>query len=366
MTVDKLVQEFCWLDTEEIDDTNAGAEQYQQLVAWAGRARGKNPLAFDALTGWLLDDAQWSEDRLAENQRILMQGVLARFQQQNALLRERLLWLKPTGVVNEALFPALDRFDSELKGKTQDGLLQNAVGQLFANFSVMSDSGVRKQIAGDKTGPAGTDHADVYGYINCLKDCDAAVQWALFMPETVANQQKGFRVSSFSYQKMPAMRFIGREGGDLGDAQARRELFCRLDALHGYRSGFDYDILLLHHNGLCVDVGPCHAVWGRFMKPDTPVPEGFLSLEFVPYDDGKEGPPYLSQFAFAVFSGDSAAMHSCEGYDSDAMYDVTRNIMLGQGVPIPYPHKYWAAEVYIDGWHQPSTGYLFSAQRQTD
>lgn len=56
------------------------------------------------------------------------------------------------------------------------------------------------------------------------------------------------------------------------------------------------------------------------------------------------------------------AMHRREGYDSDAMYDVTRNIMLGQGVPIPYPGKYWTAEVFLDGCDQYSTAYMFSAE----
>lgn len=62
-----------------------------------------------------------------------------------------------------------------------------------------------------------------------------------------------------------------------------------------------------------------------------------------------------------MFSGDIDALHQQEGYDSDAMYDVTRNIMLGQGVPIPYPTKYWTGEVFLDGHNAPSTAYLFSA-----
>ena len=49
-----------------------------------------------------------------------------------------------------------------------------------------------------------------------------------------------------------------------------------------------------------------------------------------------------------------------EGFDSDAMYDVTRNIILGDGVSIPYPEKYWTAEVFLDGCDKYSTGFLFS------
>ena len=96
------------------------------------------------------------------------------------------------------------------------------------------------------------------------------------------------------------------------------------------------------------------------MKADAPVPEGFLHFDFVPSHDGKAGPPYCSQFAYAAFCGDTHAMHKREGYDSDAMYDVTRNIILGQGVCIPYPDKYWTAEVFPDGWDKPGTAYLFS------
>lgn len=125
---------------------------------------------------------------------------------------------------------------------------------------------------------------------------------------------------------------------------------------------FDYDVLFMHHYGLCVDVGLWHGFWGRFMKANTPVPEGFLYFDFVPHNDGKSGLPFFSQFAYVTFSGDMDAMHKREGYDSDAMYDVTRNIMLGQGVPIPYPDKYWTAEVFLDGCDKYSTAYMFSAE----
>jgi len=47
---------------------------------------------------------------------------------------------------------------------------------------------------------------------------------------------------------------------------------------------------------------------------------------------------------------------------ADAMYDVTRNIILGQDVNIPYPDKYWTAEVFLDGYDNPSTAYMFSVE----
>jgi hypothetical protein len=291
-----------------------------------------------------------------------MQGVFARFKEQNARLRSYLSELKPSRAVNEAVFTALERFDEELSGVSHDDRLKDAVSKIFADFSAMRERSVREQIAGSITGPTGTYSVDLYGYINYLKDCDAAVQWALFMPDLVEKQQNGFKVSSFEYKNMPAMRFIGREDGEIDGTEARKALFATLDGMDKTKSDFAYDILFLHHYGRGVDVEPCHGVWGRFMKADTPVPEGFLCFDFTPDSDGRAGPPYLSQFAYAVFTGDIKAMHRREGYDSDAMYDITRNIMLGQGVQIPYPAKYWTAEVFLNGHDDDSTAYLFSAE----
>ena len=359
----KLIEEFYWIDIDETKDAKlTDVEKYKRIVSWAGKARGQNPGAFDGLTEWVLDDSQWIDEKLAENEQILKQGVFARFKEQNANLRAFLSALEPSGVVNAAVFKALDRFDDELSGLVHDQRLQEVVARVFADFSVMRQHGIREQIAGNKTGPTGTDSVELFGYINVLKDCDAGVQWALFMPDMVEKQQDGFKVASFSYEKMSAMRFIGREGDDLENIEVRKELFRILDDLSEYQSDLAYDVLFMHHYGLGVDVGPWHGVWGRFMRAETPVPEGFLHVDFVPYNNGEAGPPYISQFAYATFAGDMDAMHRREGYDSDAMYDVTRNIMLGQGVQIPYPDKYWTAEVFLDGCDKYSTAYLFSAE----
>lgn len=102
---------------------------------------------------------------------------------------------------------------------------------------------------------------------------------------------------------------------------------------------------------------------GWFMAADTPVPEGAVSLDFVVIGNNglKAGLPYLSKFAFAIFEGDPKALYKKEGYDMGAMYDTTRNVILGQNVPIPYPEKYWTAEVFFDGLENNNcTGYLFS------
>lgn len=359
----KLIDEFYWNDIEgQIGEKLTDTEKYKKIVSWAAKARGKNPGVFDSLTEWVLDDSEWSDEKLAENEQILMQGVFARFKKQNAQLRASLLELEPSGAVNSAVFKALDRFDDELSGLAHDKGLQEVVAKVFADFSVMRERGIREQIAGNRTGPTGTDSVNLFGYINYLKDCDAGVQWALFMPDMVERQQKDFKVDSFEYKNMPAMRFIGREGEDLNNMEVRKKLFNILDAMNEYQSDLTYDVFFMHHYGLGVDVGPWHGVWGRFMRADTPVPEGCLFFDFVPYNDGKAGLPYISQFAYATFSSDMDAMHRREGYDSDAMYDVTRNIMLGQGVHIPYPDKYWTAAVFLDGWDKHSTAYMFSAE----
>ncbi len=363
----KLINEFFWTDLEEQKGKLlTDAEKYKRIVGWAGKARGHNPNVFDALTEWILDDSEWTAEKLAENEQILMQGIFARFKDQNAKLRAHLKVIGSSGVVNEAVYKALDNFDLALSGKTHFHDLRDVVSKMFADFTVMRDRSTRVQIAGGKTGPTGTNSVDVFGYINMLKEYDAAVQWALFMPDVVERQQQGFKVERFEYMKMPAMRFIGRErreGDGLDTVEGLRKLFGIFDTMSECKSGLDFDVLLQHHYGKGVDAQRCHGFWGRFMKADAPVPEGFIYFDFVPLRDADPaaGPPFISQFAFAMFSGDMEAMHKREGYDIDAMYDVTRNIMLGQGVEIPYPDKYWTAEVFLDGCDNCSTAYMFSA-----
>ena len=363
--------EFHLLDWSEVipqqDEEQTNAEKYNRIVNWARKARGKNPEAFDALTEWMLDDCEWSGEKLAENEQILMQGIFARFREQNARLRAYLRELEPSGVVNTAVFSALDRFDDELSGVSHVEELRETVAKVFADFSAMRERSVRERIAGNKTGHDGVNYVELFGYVNFLKDCDAAVQWALFMPDMVEKQQRGFQVKSFEYKKMSALRFIGKEciEHDAADKRWKLALMRTLDGMAAYQSGFDQDLLLMHHYGLNVDVGPWHGFWGRLMKADTPVPEGFVHFDFVPCRDEnsfQNGPPFIAQFAHAIFSGDPVAMHKREGYDSDAMYDVTRNIILGQGVNIPYPAKYWTAEVFPDGCDKWSTAYLFGVE----
>lgn len=358
----KLIDDFCWCDLASLKNEKlTDAEKYQRIVSWAAEARGKNTNVFNALTEWMLDDSEWTDDKFSGNERIF-KDVLARFRKQNTQLRKCLTELESSGAVNAVVFQVLKRFDDELSGKSDDHPLQDVIAQMLADFSVMRERSVRKQIAGNNTGPAGVYHVDFFGYVNYLQACDAAVQWALFMPDAVKRQQNGFQMDRFEYKKMPAMRFIGREGDDLEDIEVRKELFRTLDAMKEYNSDLPYDVLFMHHYGLCVDVGPQHVFWGRFMKADTPVPDGFVYFDFTPSGNGKKGLPYISQFAYAVFSGDMEAIHKREGYDCNAMYDVTRNVILSQDVMIPYPEKYWTAEVFLNGCDTWSTAYMFSIE----
>ena len=364
----KLIDEFYWSDIEEQKgDQLTDTEKYKKLINWAGQARGRNPGVFDALTEWILNDSEWSDDKLAENEQILMQSVLARFKEQNANLRAYLKELEPSGVVNAAIWRALDNFDSDLTapmGCPHYTQMREAVEKMFSDFSVMRERSVREIIAGSKTGAEGTDSVEIFGYINHLKNCDAAVQWALFMPDLVERQQLGFKLDSFEYRKMPDMRFIGKESGEEENI-AQETMRTLNDMKTEYKSGFDYDVLFQHHYGKGVDVERWHGFWGRFMKADAPVPEGLVYFDFIPQRDNNNsvsGPPFLSQFAFAIFSGDMKAMHNDEGTDGGRMYDVTRNIMLGQGVNIPYPDKYWTAEVFLNGCDTWSTAFMFSAE----
>lgn len=343
-------------------DALSDEDKYSSLVSWAGSARGINPEVFDRLTEWVLDDLQWTEDKLLSSKKMLIEDVIEVFKKQNSVLSEILCALEPSGLVNPAVFGALERFDKALSGETGFDDIDSAVSALFSNDGGLLDCSVRAKIAGGKTGSAGTDTVDYFGYLNILKDCDAGVQWALFMPEVVKNQQKGFNVKSFEYKKLHAMRFIGFEGGEYDDVCKRTAKMRELDSLNEYASEIKHDVLFIHHYGRGVDVDDGHAFWGRFYKKDTFVPEGFVYFDFTPVRSGGEGLPYISQFAYAVFEGDEDAIHSSDGFDGNAMYDVTRNIMLGQGVCIPYPDKYWTAEVFPDGCDKTSRAYMFSAE----
>jgi hypothetical protein len=337
-----------------------GKAAYDRITHWAARFRGYPACvkaegkdifvgqhAFDAMANWLLDDSLWQNPNLDGKEQFLKQCGLLLFGYYRWQLHEYLLKLdaKFPGIVNKPVFAALERIAKAIPGShTSDLWLHEAVDPALVDFSAMADRAMREKTA---------------QYVRMLKECDNSVQWTLFMPDFVKNQTKCFNVDSFEYRSMPAFRFIGREGEEFADIEKRREIFRVLDSMPEYRSGFDLDILFQHHYGLPAD-NPWHGVWGRFMKADTPVPPGFIFFDFTPDYAKEAGPPYYTHFAYAKFSGDMKAMHSREGFDSEAMYDVTRNIILAGGVVIPYPENYWTAEVFPDGCDKPSYAFMFS------
>lgn len=321
--------------------------RYGRCVEAAGQAIYIGQHAFDAMTEWLLDDTQWENAEQSGKEQFLKQCglLLLGYYRSNLYGYLKKLDSQYPGVVNPPVFSALSHIIKALPGaQASDLWLHEAVDPALKDFSGMRRRPLRQKVA---------------EYVQRLKDFDNSVQWTLFMPDFVKNQTKGFRVEHFEYLQFPTLRFIGVEGPAFEDLEKRAKAMGALDAMMDYRSGFDHDLLFMHHCGLSVDK-PCHGVWGRFMKADAPVPEGYLSFDFVPYDVPAAGPPYYSRFAYARFSGDADKLHSTEGFDSDAMYDVTRNIILGDGVNIPYPEKYWTAEVFPDGCDKPGTAYLFS------
>ena len=136
----RLIDQFYWNDIKEQNGMELTAEEkYKKLVSWAGKARGQNPNVFDELTSWILDDEEWAKEKLADNEQTLMQGVVARFKEQNAQLRKCLKELEPSGVVNAAVYKALDKFNEELSGNSHDKRLQKVVTRVFADFSAMQE-----------------------------------------------------------------------------------------------------------------------------------------------------------------------------------------------------------------------------------
>jgi len=347
---------------DKVRERCVGAAAYNRIAEWALDVRcspenvavmGKdiylNQHAFGAMAKWLLDDAQWADPAQGDKEMWLKQCGLLLFGHYRWQLWKYLQRLDAAhpGVVNPPALAVLETINKAIPGSNESDLwLHEAADAAIVDFGALKDRALREKVA---------------QYVDALQGYDNRLQWSLFMPDMVKEQQKGFQVDNFEYLDFPAMRFIGVEdgGADADNAARRTEAARVLNGMAAYKSGFGYDTLLIHHHGQHVDTPP-QLIWGRFMKADTPVPDGFVSVEFVPHDVKKSGQPYYSRFAFATFLGDVKAMHATEGFDADAMYDITRNIILGQDVNIPYPGKYWTAEVFLEGFDKDSTGYLFS------
>lgn len=168
---------------------------------------------------------------------------------------------------------------------------------------------------------------------------------------------QGFKLESFEYLQKPAMRFIGKPDAEIiNKHHLRPGIMQTLDAMTAYKSGFDYDAFFFHWNGQITETAPWQGIWGRFMKENAPVPDGFVYVDLIPRDDGGAGSPYISQFSFAEFSGDMKAMHK-----GDIYCNITRDI-TARDRGIPYPEKFWYAEIFINGVSDWSTGCVYAAR----
>ena len=349
-----LLDRLDWNDRNEIKEQEikeqnelSPEEKYKRITAWAGQARGRNPKVFDALSDWLMDDAEWTEDKLAENEQIIMQGVFARFKAQNAQLRAYLKELEPSGVVNAPVFKALDRFDDELSGKPHDERLLATAAKVFEDFSIMSERSFRAKFAGYSEGSM---HMTDKGYINYLKDYDAEVQWALFMPEIVKKHGHKINRESFDYMGIGKVRFIGLEFAKNPDIHLLRpaeSLPKLIPMLQAHGTEMTALCHLEHHHGGQVNKDQVNMM-GYFFKADTPVPEGYSYYD-VPTEHAAYAVYYHPHFDGDIFG---------------AAYEFTRDQILGDNVCIPYPQAYWTAEVYPEGFFTGSGafrfGYLFS------
>jgi AraC-like DNA-binding protein len=328
---------------EKTGERLTGEAAYKQLVDWAGwfrTARSKPvtangvtyPLgeaAYAAMCRWLLDDEEWQE--LSTHESFLKQSglLLAGYYRSNLFSYMKRLNAQYPGVVNPPALLELERMNKHFPGSEVGDLwLNDCVDPAITDFSMLRDHAVREKVE---------------RYVSQISEIDNCLQWTLFMPDFVRKQvgDTGITLEAFAYRTLPAMRFIGVEGA----FDRRGEIMRVLDVMPQYASGFDYDVILMHHYGHKVDEEKWHGFMGRFMSADTPVPDGFVSFDFVPDDQGTPYLTFKSQFAFALYAGSEEALHKRAGFDSDAMYDITRNIILGEDVIIPYPETYWTAEV---------------------
>ena len=296
--------------------------------------------AFGRMTEWLLDDTQWQAPQQDGKEMFLKQcGLLlfAHYRWQLGLYLRRLEDGCP-GTVPAAVFETLERIGAAVPGAhVSDLWLHEAVDPALVDFSAMRSRPLREKTA---------------EYVQRLKALDDELLWSFVPPATAQDRPPDALVcESFAYRRIGKVRFIGidawRTNEEWDALWARSDaFFTTLDAMTPrYGAGISEPCAMMHHNGREVD-SENHYLVGRFFRADTPVPEGF---DF--YDVPTE------RAAYAIFT--------CEGFDGDrwAAYYRTRDRVLRDGVPIPYPQRYWHAEVCTDGIPRKGRfrmGYLFS------
>ena len=207
----RFTPDFLLVDWNEIEgkkkEGRTSGEIYSKLIDWSYKAKKQNEKVFDRLSQWILDDSEWIKDKLPENKQILTQ-VLALLSDDCDKFRICLQELEPSGVVNPAVFRALDLLAAGLAGNLDDERIQEAVSKMQADFTVMQERDVRKIIAGC---PEGSMHATQIEYVNYLKDCVTKLCWTLHMPEVVKKHAGKINRESFEYIEIGKVRFIGKD-----------------------------------------------------------------------------------------------------------------------------------------------------------
>lgn len=141
--------------------------------------------------------------------------------------------------------------------------------------------------------------------------------------------------SKFEYLRFPKLRFIGidawRTKEAWGDLWRRKDEYLPL--LDGMKDkiykDMPYICAFMHHDDGEVDVINRFLI-GRFFEAGTPVPPGYDYHDLEP-----------QSAAYAVFDGVTEN-------ELWQRYETARDMILSDGISIPYPVGYWHAEVYFD------------------
>jgi len=212
----------------------------------------------------------------------------------------------------------------------------------FTRFHGFPPSAVKKQGAGLKCFDPIT--------VNIL------IQGGFSMERKIMENEQGIRLirESFGYKHVGKLRFIGIDGKK-NHWSTYEEVFDRLSAPlnslneYAYKEIPDYCMLETRH-GQFIDDYYQLLITGKFFKPDTP-------LDVVE----KNGLYYYDiptvNIGHGIYSGDELF-----GGDPFDAYVFTRDQILGDGIEIPYPEKYWTAVQFIDGEPQKGKyrfGYMF-------
>ena len=161
-------------------------------------------------------------------------------------------------------------------------------------------------------------------------------------------------MENFEYVDLPAMRFIGKDvmasgpeaGQKYGEMWGQSAAFMPiLDGMAAYATVITDPCALMHHDNKA-HTEPMHYIVGKFMKADTPVPEG-LDYCDIP----------ACSVAMSIVCGEFNDMIG-------KIYVMTRDKILADGKKVPYPSGYFHAEIYVkenipQGGVVSKLGYLF-------